>query len=95
MRSLRPGLICAWVSAVDGIAAPMSTRPLAKRQGQDVFTLPQYAVNHTARAADIEVKREGWIYGPSIAGNTSYYPNGTLGNAATEADHKAAFDFRK
>ncbi|KAK7747564.1 hypothetical protein SLS62_009063 [Diatrype stigma] len=94
MRSFIPGLLCAWVAVVDGVAVPPSARSLTKRQGQDVFSLPQYAVNGTARAADIEVKREGWIYGPSIAGNTSYYPNGTLGNAATAADHKAAFDFQ-
>lgn len=65
------------------------------RQDQTLFSLPQFAVNGSSRVADIQAKREGWAYGPSIAGNTSFYPTGSLGDAAVEADNTAAFAFRK
>lgn len=42
-----------------------------------------------ARAKAIEYKRENFLYGPSIAGNVSYWPTGLLGNASIEADVEA------
>lgn len=51
-------------------------------------------MNASTRVAGIEAKRVGWLYGPSIAGNTSYYPTGTLADVATAADVAAAFAFQ-
>lgn len=94
MRNIIPGLLCAGIAAVEGAAVP-SSRSVSKRQDQEPFSLPQYNINSSARVAGIEAKREGWVYGPSIAGNTSFYPTGSLGDAAVEADNTAAFAFRK
>lgn len=52
----------------------------------DIAVLPFGKANTTARAEAIEVKREGWDYGPSKLGNNSYYPNGTLGDARSMSD---------
>jgi len=48
-------------------------------------SLPQFA-NITARIEAISIKREGWLYGPSILGNASFFPTGALGTARMQAD---------
>jgi hypothetical protein len=47
------------------------------------FSLPQSSTN-SSRAADLAIKRAGWLYGPSIAGNTSFYPAGSIGQPTAE-----------
>ncbi|KAH7397536.1 lipoxygenase [Cadophora sp. MPI-SDFR-AT-0126] len=48
-------------------------------------SLPQFS-NITARLEAINIKREGWLYGPSILGNASFFPTGALGTARMQAD---------
>lgn len=36
------------------------------------------------RALEIERKRQGYLYGPSLLGNTSYFPTGILGDAMVQ-----------
>lgn len=36
------------------------------------------------RIAEIERKRQGYLYGPSLLGNTSYFPTGALGNVMVQ-----------
>jgi hypothetical protein len=43
-----------------------------------VFTLPN-ASGNSERALALAEKRAGWEYGPSIAGNTAFYPAGSIG----------------
>ena len=38
------------------------------------------------RANAIGDKRKRFLYGPSICGNVSYWPTGSLGNSTTESD---------
>lgn len=94
MLPLISGFLYAGVAVVEG-ASVLGARSLIQGQAETLFTLPQYSTNGTARVADIETKRGGWLYGPSIAGNTSFYPTGALGDAAAEAGSTAAFAFRK
>ena len=37
-----------------------------------------------SRAFEIERKRRGYLYGPSLLGNTSYFPAGILGEAMVQ-----------
>ena len=37
-----------------------------------------------SRAYEIERKRRGYLYGPSLLGNTSYFPAGILGEAMVQ-----------
>src|SRR6187402_2184980 len=48
-------------------------------------TLPQFD-NTTSRAAAIRVKREGYLYGPSLLGNSSFFPTGSLAAVRIQAD---------
>lgn len=92
MLALLAGLLASAI-AVEGAALP-AARSTIPRQEQDLYTLPQFDDNEM-RAAGLRAKREGWAYGPSIAGNTSFYPIGTLGDAAVKADNEVAFAFRE
>ncbi|KAK2629831.1 hypothetical protein QTJ16_000651 [Diplocarpon rosae] len=48
---------------------------------------PQFSItNLTARAEAINVKRAGWLYGPSLLGNASYFPTGALAGARIQND---------
>lgn len=48
------------------------------------YSLPM--TNSELRSAAILDKREGFLYGPSICGNVSYWPTGPLGNLTTKRD---------
>ena len=93
MLALLVGLLASSI-AVEGAALP-AARPTIPRQEQDLYTLPQFDGHDKMRVAGLRAKREGWAYGPSIAGNTSFYPIGTLGDAAVKADNEVAFAFRE
>ena len=45
-----------------------------------------YDPNSAARAQAISDKRAGFLYGPSILGNTSFFPTGPLGDAMVQRD---------
>lgn len=63
-----------------------SRNTIANTTTANTTSLPIGASNTTARAAAINIKREGWGYGPSKLGNNSYYPNGSLGDARSVSD---------
>lgn len=48
-------------------------------------SLPQFS-DITARLEAISIKRQGWLYGPSLLGNASFFPTGSLGTARMQAD---------
>lgn len=50
------------------------------------YSIPTCPQNGTARQQAIAVKRTGYLYGPSLMGNTSYFPSGSLGDAMVERD---------
>jgi hypothetical protein len=49
-------------------------------------TIPQNDCNSTARAEAILVKRQGYLYGPSLLGNASFFPTGSLADVLIEND---------
>ena len=51
------------------------------------FVLPVFDHNLTERTEEIEVNREGYVYGPALLGNTSFFPTGVLGDAMVD-EHK-------
>ena len=52
--------------------------------GRTRFSLPLYDGALSSRVAEIELKRQGFLYGPSLLGNTSYFPTGPLGRAMAQ-----------
>ena len=52
--------------------------------GRTRFSLPLYDGALSSRVAEIELKRQGFLYGPSLLGNTSYFPTGPLGSAMAQ-----------
>jgi hypothetical protein len=62
-------------------------------QYPSLFTIPN-ASNNSARAFAIAEKRAGWEYGPSIAGNTAFYPAGPLGSSVAKEVADRFSDFQ-
>lgn len=73
-------------AAISSSSSSLNPRTVLTTTTVSTATLPIGSANTTARAEAIEVKREGWGYGPSKLGVTSFYPNGTLGDARSESD---------
>lgn len=51
---------------------------------QGKFTLPIEDHSPSMRILEIDKKRQGYLYGPSLLGNTSWFPTGTLGKAMVQ-----------
>lgn len=50
------------------------------------FVLPMYDSEPLRRVDEIMKKQNGYLYGPSLIGNSSYFPTGILGNAMVQQD---------
>ena len=48
--------------------------------GNGTYVLPIFDPNPVARSAEIEKNRAGYLYGPSLIGNSSFFLTGTLGD---------------
>jgi arachidonate 15-lipoxygenase (second type)/8-lipoxygenase (S-type) len=57
------------------------------------FTIPN-ASSSSTRALALAEKRAGWEYGPSIAGNTAFYPAGSLGGPVAKEMADRFSDFQ-
>ena len=66
--------------------APPSSWSPNKFLGQDrsKFTISAGDTFSSLRALEIERKRQGYLYGPSLLGNTSYFPTGIMGDAMVQ-----------
>lgn len=51
-----------------------------------MYTLPNNDPNQEQRKAGVAWKRGNFIYGPSILGNTTFYPTGALGKNMSMRD---------
>ncbi|TGJ80740.1 hypothetical protein E0Z10_g8025 [Xylaria hypoxylon] len=69
--------LCILPLAVVVSASPAPTKDVGDRFTR--FTLPNVDPNYKARAAAIETKREGWLYGEYPIGG-AFYPTGKLAN---------------
>jgi hypothetical protein len=65
---------------------PRSSNLLPRQNITTIYSLPD---DSPIRAQAIQLKRDNFIYGPSIAGNTSFWPTGSLGNATVQAQFAA------
>lgn len=62
------------------------------------LVLPMNDPNASQRAQDIQTKQQGYLYGPSLMGNSSWFPSGPLGEAMIKRDaalFKTDLDFVK
>lgn len=48
------------------------------------FTISAEDKYSSLRALEIERKRQGYLYGPSLLGNTSYFPTGIMGDSMVQ-----------
>ena len=48
------------------------------------FAIPAEDDYPSLRALEIDQKRQGYLYGPSLLGNTSYFPTGIMGDAMVQ-----------
>ncbi|KAH8600906.1 lipoxygenase [Bisporella sp. PMI_857] len=68
-------------------AANVNGAALPKRQANaSLATLPQYDDDPVSRAASVEVKRAGFLYGPSLMGDAAFFPTGSLGTTTVNRD---------
>ncbi|TVY34757.1 Manganese lipoxygenase [Lachnellula subtilissima] len=80
-----------------GLALEVSSAPSVpqalRRQSANNFTSytipPLESSSSSVRASAIKVKADTFLYGPSVAGNTSFWPTGSLGNSTINADFAA------
>lgn len=47
---------------------------------QEKLVLPQRDVDSFIRKGEVDLHRQGYLYGPSLLGNISFFPTGPLGN---------------
>jgi hypothetical protein len=94
MFTLISALLCAGV-AVEAAAIGGTSQLKPRQTVTAAFVLPIVDTNITERVSALEIKRSGWQYGPSIAGNTAFFPTGTLGSAVALADRAALFSLCK
>ena len=50
------------------------------------YALPMFDPNPSARAAEIQQNRAGYLYGPSLIGNSSFFLTGSLGEQLVQND---------
>ena len=74
--------------AITATAIPQPIEALARQDsGDSAGCLPQDDPEPKKRAAAVEVRNKGFVYGPSLIGEAAFFPNGTLGNARAKADY--------
>ncbi|KAF7165183.1 hypothetical protein CNMCM5623_009449 [Aspergillus felis] len=57
----------------------------------DQYTLPMFDIKPWERVYEVRLAREGYLYGPPLLGNTSFFPTGVLGDAMVARDKAAWF----
>lgn len=59
--------------------------------GDHLYTLPMFDIRPWERVSEVRLAREGYLYGPPLLGNTSFFPTGVLGDAMVARDKAAWF----
>ena len=54
-------------------------------KGSSAYVLPMNDPYPTQRSEEVQDHRNGFLYGPSLIGNTSYFPTGPLGDGLVKA----------
>ena len=70
-----------------GLAPPTSNPSLlSPTYVEPKYTLPQFDRNSSQRRDEVASNHAGFLYGPPLIGNSSFFPNGTLGDQRVNAD---------
>ena len=70
-----------------GLAPPISNPALVSpKYVEPKYTLPQFDPNPSQRLAEVALNHAGFLYGPPLIGNSSFFPAGTLGGARVNED---------
>ncbi|KAI1324959.1 Lipoxygenase [Xylariaceae sp. FL0255] len=56
------------------------------------FALPVEDYDPISRRREVEYKRSGYLYGPSLLGNSSYFPTGVLGDAIVQEHQRQWYE---
>ena len=69
-------------------AAPPPSNPslLNPTYVEPKYALPQFDRNPSQRRDEVASNHAGFLYGPPLIGNSSFFPNGTLGSQRVNAD---------
>ena len=54
--------------------------------GNGTYVLPMFDPNPAARATELVKNRAGYLYGPSLIGNSSFFLTGELGDQLVQSD---------
>ena len=86
LKSFLSGLL-ACSGLVLGLAPPTSNPSLVSPQyDEPKCTLPQFDRDPSQRREEVASNHAGFLYGPPLIGNSSFFPNGTLGDQRVSAD---------
>ena len=58
----------------------------ASTAGNATYLLPMFDPNSAARAAELDKNRAGYLYGPPLIGNLSFFLTGQLGDQLVQSD---------
>lgn len=69
-------------------AAPPPTNPslVSPKYVAPKYSLPQFDPNPSQRLEEVALNHAGYLYSAPLIGNSSYFPNGTLGSQRVSAD---------
>ena len=87
------------VIAIDAVAIAPAGHELHARNvttnDTQPLALPTNSRDPARRAQEIQLKRQGYLYGPSLMGNSSFFPTGTLGDAMVQRDSNPTSQFHQ
>ena len=70
-----------------GLAPPVSNPSLlSPKYVVAKYTLPQFDPNPSQRLDEVALNHAGFLYGPPLIGNSSFFPTGNLGNGQVTKD---------
>ena len=76
-----------WSGLVLGLAPPISNPALlSPKYVEPKYTLPQFDPNPSQRLEEVALNHAGFLYGPPLIGNSSFFPTGNLGGARVSED---------
>lgn len=62
---------------------PGSSSSILSKSG---YVLPQFDPNPSERSQEVAISHAGFLYGPPLIGNSSYFPGGALGAQRVGSD---------
>ena len=63
--------------------SPGSSSSIFSKPG---YVLPQFDPNPSERSQEVAINHAGFLYGPPLIGNSSYFPGGALGSQRVGSD---------